>query len=169
MAFKSTLEAMTEQETVYFSRSIDTSTTSSTTTTDLKQAVATLETIYDLLSLQDRDTLVMATYYLVQYYHHHATPRYPVSHVALICFYMAVKIHQTTALPMKSLSDLQARFFGDQEPPVSWSAIEMDVCMTLRWRLHPPLATAFSFRMTRTPNSQSFSCNMAAAPSFSSG
>ncbi|CAB9509081.1 expressed unknown protein [Seminavis robusta] len=140
-----TLEAMLEQESVYYRNVTPPPPASSCcSSSTMKQAVATLETIYELLSLQDRETLVIATYYLHQYYRNKktASSAYTVSHIALVCFYMAVKIHQTTALPMKSLSNLHDRFFTHSSPS-SWESVEMDVCMTLQWRLHPPLATAF--------------------------
>ena len=68
---------------------------------------------------------------------------------------MAVKIHQTIALPMKSLTDLYQRFFAghaeddtdhdvDVDIVIPWEQVELVVCKTLEWRLHPPMPMAFA-------------------------
>ena len=107
----STLEAMLRQEKRYFQSC---SKHAPTTAKLIKQAVAGLENILDLCQIKDRETLVMATTYLDRYLmcHPPQTSSTGIHRVALICFYMAVKIHQTAALPIKSLDDLYQRFLS---------------------------------------------------------
>lgn len=146
VAAASMIEAMLRQESRYFNDSHTNE--NHAHLASMKQAVAALERIHDLCQLKDRETLVMATSYLHRYLLLTPTTTLPYSlfPVALVCFYMAVKIHHTVALPMKSLTDLYQRFFAfadDDAALLCWEHVELHVCQTLQWRLHPPMPLAF--------------------------
>ena len=143
------------------------------TAATFQRSVAVLGDIFDLCRLQHRETLVIAASYLARFLSStRATPPTTVptteqnlSLVALVCFYMAVKVHEPAAIPLRSVSDLYERFFplsnGDvevREDATSAASeeeltvhrleqIELEICHVLHWRLHPPTPLGFARRL----------------------
>lgn len=151
-ALSETLDAMLQQQSVYHPTTVNTINNRAAL---VNQMVAALENIQELCRLRHRETLVIATSYLVRYINTiHTPPREQQQdwgRVALVCLYMACKIHEPAALPLRSLTDLYQRFLLQKEPQTpqetssfsSWEQLELNVCSALRWRLHPPMAMAF--------------------------
>jgi len=96
----------------------------------------------------------MATQYLTHYFYHlsiNASPSHQLPPLALMCFYMAVKVHESAVIPLSRLTELYQRFFFAQDKnnihdvagmnkQGHWEKLELDVCHVLNWRLHPPTA-----------------------------
>jgi len=141
-----TMEAMLQQESVYYNYSE----VNNNSDTSLHTLIPCLENIQELCRLRHRETLVIATSYISRYLQSNTpSSSSSLSRVALVCFYMACKIHEPAALPLRTLSDLHQRFFPQTQTTtqtttcLSWEQLELDVCSALAWRLHPPMASAF--------------------------
>lgn len=143
-----TLDVMLRQETDYnniVNTTADLDVNSHLAAATVNQMVARLEKIEDLCRLRHRETIVIATNYLVRYLHS-TSQEEDLSRVALICFYMACKINEPAALPLRTLTDLFQRFFllqDDTTTACGWEPLELKVCSALGWRLHPPTAMGF--------------------------
>lgn len=152
------------QSTRLVNRPLPSSTTMATTTRSaIQRAVTVLEDIFVLGRLQHRDTLVIATDYLTRYLDAPSKQDTNISQVpliALVCFYMAVKIHEPAAVPLRSIATLYGRFFPDNTscddtPPLLLTVtrleqIELDILFVLQWRLHPPTPMDFARRLLTT-------------------
>lgn len=140
-----TMDAMLRQEAVYFHRPGVTNNNSNI----IDQLLPCLENIREVCRLRHHDTLVIATSYLSRYLQSNTTTTtnttHSMSRVALVCLYMACKIHEPAALPLRTLSDLHQRFFPQAtfETTASWEQLELKVCEALAWRLNPPMASGF--------------------------
>lgn len=120
---------------------------------DFCHAVRVLHDIFHLLSLQHHETLVIAASYLSRYTSS-SLERPPTSAklplAALVCFYMAVKVHESAAIPLRSVGDLYVRFFASKDDAVTLARLEqleLNICQVLQWRLHPPTPLGFVRRL----------------------
>jgi len=103
------------------------------------RCVITLNQIFHLLRLEHSETLMMATQYLTHYFYHlsiNASPSHQLPPLALMCFYMAVKVHESAVIPLSRLTELYQRFFLPRTKTTSmmWPAwISRDTGKSLSW------------------------------------
>ena len=124
----------------------------------MKDAMTQIGKIFDLCQFHHPETLVIAATFLFRYYEHDDkngiqddSEKDDTNLIALVCFYMAVKIHEPAALPLHTLGDLYRRFFFASSSNAASSDItvpelerwELTICHALAWRLNPPLAMTF--------------------------
>ena len=148
---------------------------------DFNNAVRVLQDIFQLLSLQHHETLVIAASYLSRYYSSMEQQQHQrqgavrtstsLPLTALVCFYMAVKVHESAAIPLRSVCDLYQRFFAvhhssDDDCVVTLARLEqleLDICRVLEWRLHPPIPLGFVRRLLVVDNNNNNNDAAAAA------
>ena len=130
------------------------------TAAPFSRCVQSMMKVFQLCQLKHLETVVYAATYLhrcLPHSHSHredTTTTSSSSLWALVCLYVAIKIHEPAALPLKTLPDLYQRFFCDPKKKKKkqqhqffsledFKACELQVYRTLDWKLYPPTATDF--------------------------
>lgn len=156
MASLTTLQAMKRQEETFYKEpfSEEDYDLPVETLQVMEDAMSAMAAIFDLCRLQHRDTLVYAMSYLCHSFPQLSQDPMNLPLTALVCFYLAVKLHEPAAIPLKSLPHLYQRFFvnvgsGDVRSVSEADALqcELKICKALQWRLHAPMATQFVMQL----------------------